>query len=283
MRNKILSIILLFTVCTAAQDNKVPEFIGSFENACSFSISTAGYIFVCDAESNEIIKMDLAGKIIKSIGGFGWAQSAFDEPSDVFATVLRIFVTDKNNNRIQVFDKDLNFLFEVKSQSGNSGFSFAYPLSCVTSPQGDLYILDSDNLRVLKYNLSGEFQFQIGGNDAGIFSLRNPTHLAVAHDGKIFAVDNNLIFVYDQYGFGLVKINPEMNNLTINILLNILCISDESSVKILDLSKQDSNFRLFVPQLEPGEKIVEASVFENYLYILTPERILRYKLESIGF
>ncbi len=64
--------------------------------------------------NNEIVKLDTLNNALKSIGGYGWSNSTFDEPVDIYATDLRVYVTDKNNNRVQVFDKDLNFLFLLR-------------------------------------------------------------------------------------------------------------------------------------------------------------------------
>ena len=73
--------------------------IGSFTSAKSFSINSLGYIYVSDVSSNEIIKLDTLGKVIKTVGGYGWNESSFDYPVDVFATPLNIYVADKNNNQ----------------------------------------------------------------------------------------------------------------------------------------------------------------------------------------
>jgi len=86
---------------------------GKFSNAVSFSINPVGSIYITDADKNEIIKLDTLGNELNRIGGYGWNPAAFDFPADIFAQTLKVYVADKNNNRIQVFDKDLNFRYEL--------------------------------------------------------------------------------------------------------------------------------------------------------------------------
>ena len=164
-----LLFLLLINQKTAYGQTFVPSGnIGSFTAAKSFSINSAGFIFVTDTSSNELIKVDTLGKVIKTIGGYGWQESLFDNPVDVFATTLNVYVSDKNNNRVQFFDKDLNFLSQLTTQNTtDSRYIFNYPTCSAVSNQGDLFVLDSDNNRILKFNIRGEFQLTIGSFDAG--------------------------------------------------------------------------------------------------------------------
>ena len=135
-------------------------------------------------------------------------NSAFDTPVDVFANTLNILVCDKQNHRVQAFDKDLNFISELYTrESENPDERFGYPLSCALSSMGDLYVLDSENIRVLKFDLFGNFIQNFGGFDWGIYSLNHPKRLTVNFDNSVLVLDDTLLIVYDQFGNGREKIN----------------------------------------------------------------------------
>jgi len=204
VRNYMSILLFIISVPVFSQNFVFNGNIGNFRSAKSFSINDAGFIFVIDSNNSEIIKLDTLGNIIKRIGGFGWQESSFDDPEDIFANTLYFYVADKNNNRIQIFDKDMNFLSSLKTNN-NSEHSFQYPTSLAVSTQGDFYILDSDNSRILKYNLRGEFQFQIGGYDAGSFSLQSPKKISITSNQMILVVDQNNLIVFDSFGNGLSK------------------------------------------------------------------------------
>ncbi len=263
-----------------AQGTLLQSEIGDFSNAFAFSINPQGFIYISDISTNEIYKLDTLGNTKKFIGGYGWDASSFSDPVDIFATTLNIFVADKNNNRIQIFDKDLNFLSEFNTrESDNPVNSFAYPTCIANSTMGDMFILDSDNSRILKYNLSGDFLQEIGSYDAGDFALSHPKKFAVSQNGNIYTIDGNTIFVFDQYGNGLNKFNLPIDPSNVNITFNFMCLSGENSVQIFNLSK---------PSLPPvtidlsdqiGEAEIREAIFVNHkLYILLPEVIQIYKI-----
>ena len=56
----------------------------------------------------------------------------------------------------------------------------AYPVSCATSNQGDLYFIDSENKRIMKFDIFGNFILNFGGFDAGKYQLSNPKQLAIS-------------------------------------------------------------------------------------------------------
>jgi len=250
--------------------------LGNFQSASSFSITPGSIFYVADSETNEIYKLDTLGHILKSIGGYGWEPSTFDNHVDIFATDLRVSVSDMNNHRIQVFDKDLNFLFVFKKINiENPEEGFAYPTSSAISDQGDFYILDFDNIRILKYTSDGYLIMQIGNYDSGDFVLEFPIKFALSHDGKLFVVDNESLIVFDQYGLGLVKFNTGMSPTNINITFENLLINDEDIIQQLNLSNLQNEFIKLKPAgLEENEIIIEASLFNSKLYILTENRIV---------
>ncbi len=277
LKNVTILFLLLLNV-TFAQLIKFNGEIGDFESASAFTLTPGGMFFVADLSKNEIIKIDTLDNVIQSIGGYGWSSSTFDEPIDIFATDLRVYVSDKNNNRIQVFDKDLNYLFLIQTDEQNDEIiSFQYPTSCATSTQGDIYILDSDNTRIVKFNSEGDFLLEFGNYDSGDFLLSSPTKLALSQDSKIFVVDENNLTVFDQYGMGLLKLNSKVDPENINITFNNLIVNTSDSLYYLNLQTPNSKFINITPNdLDEDMVIVEGILFNRNLYILTETNILQY-------
>lgn len=255
--------------------------IGKFASATSFSINAAGYFFVADGGSNEVIKIDTLGKISKSIGGYGWSESSFDNPSDVFANTLNVYVADKNNNRIQIFDKDLNFLTQFSTlNSIDERKMFRYPTGSAVSKYGDLYILDSDNNRILKFNAQREFQVSIGGYDAGSFSLISPKQFTFTNT-KLLVLDSKHLVLFDQFGNGIKKIKLEFIPDNINSTFSKICVNDKSKIMFIDEANLDSGkfFQVnFLSKIE--DDIIDSVIFTEKLYVLTKNSILIYRIVS---
>ena len=207
----ILFLLLILSSKIYPQQFQYERSIGLFKNATSFYINSTGAVFITDNITDEVYQLDTLGNLLNFIGGYGWEINAFDDPVDIFADPLRVFVTDKNNHRIQRFDKNLNFIFQFYSRDSQiEEERFGLPLSAISSNLGDVYILDSENIRILKFDLFGNFIQKIGGYDYGSFSLSNPKQLAVSMQNEIYVIDGNYIYIYDNYGTGLGELEtPE--------------------------------------------------------------------------
>ena len=278
---KLLLILLVFSSGIFAQTLSFEKCFGNFGNASSFDIDLNYNFYVVDIDSSVIIKLDSLGKVINSIGGYGWEESTFDEPVDVFTNTLSVYVADKNNNRIQHFDKDLNFLSQyIGTDENNNNVEFNYPTCVAISAIGDLFILDSDNSRILKFDLGGEYILELGGNDAGEFSIDNPKYFATDNHGNIYVLDDNFIKVFDQYGNGLLKFNPVISADKINIANNFLLLNNKNEIAMYDLK----NNRLIlktnpIQNVEHNDVMVKSELHGNTLYILTQKKIYKYKIQ----
>ena len=213
--------IIFFSTTIFCQTYIFNYSFGKFTSASAFSITASGFIYIADDGDDSLIKLDTLGNVIKEIGGYGWSESAFDTPSDIIANSLNVYVCDKQNHRVQSFDKDLNFISELSTRErDNPEERFGYPLSCALSSMGDLYVLDSENIRVLKFDLFGNYIQNFGGFDWGIFSLKNPKKLAVNSDNSVLVLDDSVLVIYDQFGNGKEKIKLGKSFTNLNIYLN---------------------------------------------------------------
>ncbi len=278
---KIILAVILAAVLSGlsfAQNYIFSSEIGNFKNASSFCITSAGIIYVTDAGTDEVYKLDTLGTMLKYTGGYGWDQGLFDNPSDVFANPLQVYVCDKNNHRVEMFDKDLNYISQLYTRDGdNSGARFGYPMGCAVSQQGDLYVLDSENKRVVKFDMFGNYSLNFGGYDAGAYALSDPQKLAISPDNKIYVLDDKKIVVFDQYGNGS-DIFPENDGLSgLNIVFSKMTVNNSSSVFLADLKSSAFKLNKLVVDGESKNTVIVASlIFNGKLYLLTPEKILIY-------
>jgi len=273
---KLFLLFIVISSVSLAQNFELTGSIGKFNQASSFYITAAGFIYVTDTDLDEVFKIDTLGNLIKSYGGYGWSDNSFDDPKDIYADPLTIYVTDMNNHKIKRFDKYLNFISSLyKRESENQEEQFGYPLSCASSNQGDLYILDSENKRVVKLDIFGNFIQNFGGFDAGKYQLRNPKSLAVSSNGNIFIIDEDKIVVFDQYGNGLGKISSEINLKSIRILFDQLTTNSDEEILFANLKNPELKFvKLELSGIDDLPEIVSSIIFSDKLYVLTPETIL---------
>ncbi len=280
---RLFSIIILISTITFGQTFEFVNTFGRFKGANSFYINPTGIIYVTDSVTDEIYMLDTLGNTIHSIGGYGWSESAFDNPVDVFADALKVFVTDKNNHRIQRFDKNLNYNFQIFTrESSVEKERFGYPLSAVMSNQGDVFILDSENLRILKFDIFGNFIQNFAGYDYGNYSLTNPKQLAISMQNNIFVIDANTILIFDQFGNGIGRAEGKVEFRGIKIIFNELVVNTGKKVFHANLLNPELNIgEVKLIGIEEEFQIISALIFNKKLYLLTKNQILVFnKSES---
>lgn len=114
----------------------------TFNQPSDVAIAPNGDIFVADGHGGNtnarIVKFSKDGKFIKTWGKKGTAPGEFDTPHALaFDSRGRLFVGDRGNNRIQIFDQD-GKLLEQWTQ-------FSRPSGLFIDQNDGLYVADSES------------------------------------------------------------------------------------------------------------------------------------------
>ncbi|MGE5681196.1 MAG: NHL repeat-containing protein [Bacillota bacterium] len=282
---KFFAAFILLSASIFPQEYDFLYEFGNFKNASAITVNPAGMIYIADKTNNEIYKFDTEGRELKSIGGYGWDEAAFDSPEDVSATVLYVFVADRNNHRIQILDKDLNFLSQIKGnepssrqQSGNDELRFGYPVSCVTSTLGDIFILDSENRQIIKLNTQGQLVSRFGNYQSGDYELNEPKDMTISPDNKLLVLDKKELLVFDQYGNGVGKIKLDMDAARINIAQNSMVLNSENKLYISALGEKGSGIKeVLLNGYDLNNDIVAGLKYKDVLYVLTSHQVAAFK------
>jgi len=274
------------SVCAQALDFiQVEEFsVGSFERATRIFARTQGAIYVLDADQNKIFTFTDITQPPKSIGGFGWSAGSFDKPTGIATDGINLFVSDYGNHRIQRFDRNLNYLSSFSTRDTSDVLSrFGYPLDVAMSDLGDLFILDGENLRVLKFNPQQFFERSFGDINAGKGKLQNPIRLVVT-TSRIFVEEQARIVIFDYFGNYLSSIGDGVVSGLTGFAMsdNIFFLASPDTVWQFS---QDGNFQKSIPlsQLITGEhieRIQDIACSRNRLFILSPRRIHIFKIDD---
>lgn len=275
---KLFFSLILLTAISFSQDFVFRTKLGNFQDASDFAYSPIGYFYICDTGANEIIKVDTNGVVHKTIGGYGWESSSFDSPTSVFLSGLNVYVSDYRNHSVKIFDKDLNFISSIsKSESREKEGTFGYPLSAITNSLGDLFILDSENRQVHKYDIFGKYSLSFGGFDSGEFALSNPSKMTTTTNGKIIVLDVRNIFLFDEFGNGQSKLRTNERLVDIKFSNGILLFVFKSKVNLNNIESPPINIKDF----DFNSDFKSALLINNTLYILLHNGILVFsKMED---
>ena len=105
-------------------------------------VAPNGDIFVADGHSsdgnNRIVKFNSAGEYLQEWGGKGTGSGQFDVPHDLaMDSKGRLFVADRGNSRIQIFEQDGTWLA--------SWTQFGRPSGLYIDQNDTLYVADSES------------------------------------------------------------------------------------------------------------------------------------------
>lgn len=216
MKKTITILVLLVTAASSqisiqvlGQFGGTGTLSGLFKNPCALDVSEDGRIFICDRGNNRVQEFNLKGFLIKDVGGFGWYNEQFDEPADIWArSTISIFIADYNNQRVERYDKDLNYISSLYSnEGGETRFQFREVLSSAYSPQGDIFVLDGGENKVIKFNAQNKGEIAFGFYESGRGQLTSPVQIELTSDYKVVVSDAGAkaIFFYDYFGNFLYK------------------------------------------------------------------------------
>ena len=143
-----------------------------------------------------------------AVGSKGTSNGKFEAPNDVAVDPYThyVYVLDTNNNRVQVFNKEGEYLSKFGSAgSGNGQFSSPQGIAADTTsnPWGpsDIYVADTGNNRIQKFNASGEYLSKFGSAGSGNGQFSSPAALAVGKEGIAVAdTGNNRIQRFNSKG-----------------------------------------------------------------------------------
>jgi sugar lactone lactonase YvrE len=177
-----------FGVCTVAQSCQAAAtgtLTGQFDDPRGIATGAAGDVYVADALNGRVQKFDSSGNILSVIGTGGGHGGEFDFPTGVSTDAQgNLYVAEEAGNRISKFDSSGHFVlafgkdvvtgggtgFEVCTVAANCkigadgalGGELFSPNAAAADGSGNIYVVDSGNHRVEKYDASGNFLFAFG-------------------------------------------------------------------------------------------------------------------------
>lgn len=123
---------------------------GTFNRPTDVTWDTADNIFVSDGYGNSrVAKIDKNGSWVKAVGTRGSGPNQFSTPHGITSDAAGlIYVADRGNRRVQVFDPDLNHIRNIETVGA--------PWTLCVSPGATQYLFSGDgNGKLYKVDLEG--------------------------------------------------------------------------------------------------------------------------------
>ena len=147
------------------------------------------------SSEHKLQKFTSRGGLIKCTGEKGKKEGEFDDLRGLTLYDNEMYVCDRNNHRIQIFDLDLNTVRSIGSRGKGRG-EFNAPFDVKFDTAGNMYVAEWGNGRVQVMDRSGQFIREFGEG-----KLKRPSGLHIA-DKYVYVSDvsGHCIVVYETSG-----------------------------------------------------------------------------------
>ena len=165
------------------------------------AITNDGHILVTN--NHRLLKLTTNGACVKSVGsntrGSGRLQFDYPKGITVHPTTGQIFVADRYNNRIQVFNNDLTYSHTITRLFIES-FNAA-PYDVALDNEGYLYVAEFGNHCITKLTTKGEYITSFGPEGSAPGQLSCPSSLTINNNlVYVSEAGNNRVSIFDDNG-----------------------------------------------------------------------------------
>lgn len=139
------------------------------------------------------------------LGSQGSGAGEFEVVRDVAVDFRgRVYASDVNNRRVQVFFPPRFFFDEITEADG---VAFSGPYGLATDAEASLYVADMNNHRVVKFDSSLQFVRSLGSKGKADGEFRFPRDVCADREGNLYVLDtgNDRVQKFDRNGSFLLK------------------------------------------------------------------------------
>lgn len=157
--------------------------------------------YISDTAAGDIKLFSTGGELLDIWGGAGTGEGQFNHPTYLVYRLGRLYVADSLNARIQILDRQGQFLQSV-GQRGLYVGNFSRPKGVALDSEGNIYVSESYYDHVLIYNSQGSLLMSIGGSGSAPGQFAQPTGIWVDDRDRVYVSDmlNSRISMFQYLG-----------------------------------------------------------------------------------
>lgn len=224
---RIFSLLVVYLVFTSQLAYGQQVLLSGLQQAVSID-ATQTHLFIVEQGKHRILKLDFDGNVVDSLGGLGSGDYQFDSPVDIESSNgLRIYVSDKGNNRIQVYDRRFQFLSSIKAREGERDFE---PEELVSTLFGEVlfYEARSRSIKVFDENGQERSRFILPGEVEQVNEIK-------LTDRRMYILDEKQQVIHELEPNGRYRnFYPAKDFVAFDPMKGTLIVSNGSEIKSVD-------------------------------------------------
>ena len=226
-----------------------------FKRPSSGFPSLDGGFYLSSFATNEIQKFSANGVVKQTIRG---GLRAINHPFDIVETKDYLFISEYSSDRIIRTSRNGTNIFRF-GNSGSEPGELLGPQFIADDREGHLYVTESGNGRVSKFDYDGEYIFSFGKKNEYFEGLKQPTGI-VFFNNKLLVADGRRkeLYLFDDQGNFIESYKSDFLTTPEGISSfteNEYLIADGN--RIVLFNSQDESFRVFA-QLDRDARLMKA-------------------------
>jgi sugar lactone lactonase YvrE len=159
---------------------------GGLPDPVGIWVTTDDEKYITDKTRKQVVLFDSNNEFVRAYGG----EHLFSRPLDVAVHENKVYVCDYEKNQIFVLDKATGKRIRTMGDLGTKKGQFYRPSHLVVDQLGNLYVTDSLNFRVQKFDPRGNFLQFYGRHGSSPGSFARPKGLDVDREGHLYVADS---------------------------------------------------------------------------------------------
>ncbi len=177
--------LLILDLANKRFDYLTDRRLGALRDPSGIWVAEDDIKYVADMKRRQVV---VFGRDNEYLGAYG-NKDLFGKPTDVAVYGKKVYVCDMGKNRIFVLDKDTGKVKRTIGKPGAKKSSFYKPTHVIVDHEGNIYVNDSFNFTVQKFNPEGKFLRSFGSLGDTLGSFARPKGLAIDREGHLYVAD----------------------------------------------------------------------------------------------
>src|SRR5262249_53141579 len=175
---------VLMTLGTRGQPGSWNETSHLMQEPADIAFGPQGDVFVVEGHGRgegRVLRFNKSGTLLASWGGIGKAPGPFDQPHSILVNDGQVFVADRENRRVQIFDLNGKYIKEWKFAG--------LPCGLYLSADRQLYLASGFAGQILRLDANGKAIGMMGQPGKGLGEFGEAHYMTFTPDGDIYVAD----------------------------------------------------------------------------------------------
>lgn len=148
-------------------------------------------------------------------------RELLDVPASIQIHRNKIYIADKYNRKISIFQMNPPYKLEMSIPSAGEGYSFGYPFQVILNKFGDIYVVASDSITnqdedpmqyyIYKFSYDGEFLYRIGKGGQNTGPMAYPDRVDTDTFDNLYIYQKNVTEDYEAWDVTRFSGTGELN------------------------------------------------------------------------